>query len=198
MSDLTDREQRSVRTTPLFLRVRAGCSWEPVAKALHVDFVDEASGGAAFAESASRRLVRDDRLLSTSTATCLTWPNASIGTRSARMSKIETYTKQNRMPFVYSDKPNPPPTEEPIVKVGDHVITNGPWVEPQKATVLDVSSDHGTVWVDVPGPGGDRTAIGVHRIESIRRGADRWTRSYPKTAKQLNAEIASILQGKIK
>jgi transcriptional regulator with XRE-family HTH domain len=34
---LTDREQRSVRTTLLFLRVRAGGAWEPVAKALHVE-----------------------------------------------------------------------------------------------------------------------------------------------------------------
>lgn len=114
------------------------------------------------------------------------------------MSKIKTYTKQNRMPFVYSDKPDPPPTEEPIVKVGDHVITNGPWTTPQKATVLEVSNDHGTVWIDVPGPGGDRTAIGIHRIESIRRGTDHWTRSSPKSAKQLKAEIAHILQGKIK
>ena len=37
MSDLTDREQRAVRTTILFLRVRAGGAWEPVAKALHVE-----------------------------------------------------------------------------------------------------------------------------------------------------------------
>jgi len=37
VSDLTDREQRSVRTTLLFLRVRAGGAWEPVAKALHVE-----------------------------------------------------------------------------------------------------------------------------------------------------------------
>ena len=37
VSDLTDREQRSVLTTLLFLRVRAGGAWEPVAKALHVE-----------------------------------------------------------------------------------------------------------------------------------------------------------------
>ena len=37
MSDLTAKEQRSVRTTLLFLRVRAGGAWEPVAKALHVE-----------------------------------------------------------------------------------------------------------------------------------------------------------------
>ena len=37
MSDLTAREQRSVRTTLLFLRVRAGGAWEPVARALHVE-----------------------------------------------------------------------------------------------------------------------------------------------------------------
>jgi transcriptional regulator with XRE-family HTH domain len=37
VSDLTDREQRSVRTTLLFLRVRAGGAWEPVARALHVE-----------------------------------------------------------------------------------------------------------------------------------------------------------------
>ena len=37
MSDLSDREQRSVRTTLLFLRVRAGGAWEPVARALHVE-----------------------------------------------------------------------------------------------------------------------------------------------------------------
>jgi hypothetical protein len=37
VSDLTDREQRSVRTTLLFLRVRAGGAWEPVAKVLHVE-----------------------------------------------------------------------------------------------------------------------------------------------------------------
>jgi len=37
VSDLTDKEQRSVRTTLLFLRVRAGGAWEPVAKALHVE-----------------------------------------------------------------------------------------------------------------------------------------------------------------
>ncbi|MBA2720763.1 MAG: hypothetical protein H0U52_16210 [Chloroflexi bacterium] len=111
---------------------------------------------------------------------------------------ISTYTKQNRMPYAYSDKPDPPPTEEPIVKVGDRVVTNGPWAEPQEGTVLEVSSDHGTVWVDVPGPGGDRTAIGVHRVESITRDADHWTRPTPKTAKQLDAEIAAALQGKLK
>jgi len=37
VSDLTEREQRSVRTTLLFLRVRAGNAWEPVARALHVE-----------------------------------------------------------------------------------------------------------------------------------------------------------------
>jgi len=37
VSDLTVREQRSVRTTLLFLRVRAGGAWEPVVKALHVE-----------------------------------------------------------------------------------------------------------------------------------------------------------------
>jgi hypothetical protein len=37
MSDLTSKEQRSVRTTLLFLRVRAGGAWEPIAKALHVE-----------------------------------------------------------------------------------------------------------------------------------------------------------------
>jgi transcriptional regulator with XRE-family HTH domain len=37
VSELTDREQRSVRTTLLFLRVRAGGAWEPVARALHVE-----------------------------------------------------------------------------------------------------------------------------------------------------------------
>jgi transcriptional regulator with XRE-family HTH domain len=37
VSDLTDREQRAVRTTLLFLRVRAGGAWEPVARALHVE-----------------------------------------------------------------------------------------------------------------------------------------------------------------
>jgi len=37
VSDLTAKEQRSVRTTLLFLRVRAGGAWEPVAKALHVE-----------------------------------------------------------------------------------------------------------------------------------------------------------------
>src|SRR5690606_24359328 len=35
MSDLTSKEQRSVRTTLLFLRVRSGGVWEPVAKALN-------------------------------------------------------------------------------------------------------------------------------------------------------------------
>lgn len=35
MSDLTDREQRAVRTTLLFLRVRSGGVWEPVARALN-------------------------------------------------------------------------------------------------------------------------------------------------------------------
>lgn len=37
MSDLTAKEQRSVRTTLLFLRVRAGGTWEPVARALHIE-----------------------------------------------------------------------------------------------------------------------------------------------------------------
>lgn len=37
MSDLTDKEQRSVRTTILFLRGRAGGAWEPVARALHIE-----------------------------------------------------------------------------------------------------------------------------------------------------------------
>jgi hypothetical protein len=37
VSDLTAKEQRSVRTTLLFLRVRAGGAWEPVARALHVE-----------------------------------------------------------------------------------------------------------------------------------------------------------------
>jgi len=37
VSDLTTKEQRSVRTTLLFLRVRAGNAWEPVARALHVE-----------------------------------------------------------------------------------------------------------------------------------------------------------------
>lgn len=37
VSDLTDKEQRAVRTTLLFLRVRAGGAWEPVARALHVE-----------------------------------------------------------------------------------------------------------------------------------------------------------------
>jgi transcriptional regulator with XRE-family HTH domain len=36
MSDLTTKEQRAVRTTLLFLRVRAGGEWEPVAKALRM------------------------------------------------------------------------------------------------------------------------------------------------------------------
>ena len=31
MSDLTSKEQRAVRTTLLFLRVRAGGSWAPLA-----------------------------------------------------------------------------------------------------------------------------------------------------------------------
>jgi hypothetical protein len=92
------------------------------------------------------------------------------------MSKISTYTKQNRMPFSYSDLADPHPTDEPIVKVGDRVVTNGPWVEAHVGTVLEVSSDHGTVLIDVPGPGGDRTAIGVYCVESITRGADHWTR----------------------
>ena len=34
MNDLTAGEQRAVRTTLLFLRVRAGGAWEPVARAL--------------------------------------------------------------------------------------------------------------------------------------------------------------------
>lgn len=37
MNELTSKEQRAVRTTLLFLRVRAGGTWEPVAKALHVE-----------------------------------------------------------------------------------------------------------------------------------------------------------------
>ena len=36
MNELTPKEQRSVRTTLLFLRVRSGGAWAPVAKALHV------------------------------------------------------------------------------------------------------------------------------------------------------------------
>ena len=35
MSDLTEKEQRAVRVTLRFLRVRSGGVWEPVAKALH-------------------------------------------------------------------------------------------------------------------------------------------------------------------
>jgi hypothetical protein len=37
MSDFTSKEQCAVRTTLLFLRVRAGGAWEPIAKALHVE-----------------------------------------------------------------------------------------------------------------------------------------------------------------
>jgi hypothetical protein len=37
MNELTSKEQRAVRTTLLFLRVRAGGAWAPVAKALHVE-----------------------------------------------------------------------------------------------------------------------------------------------------------------
>lgn len=73
---------------------------------------------------------------------------------------IETFTKHNRMPFVYSDIPDPPSTIEPIVEVGDLV------------------DDHGSIWVDVLGNAGwGWTAIGVHRIETIMRGYERWTRN---------------------
>ena len=37
MSDLTAKELRSVRTTRLFLHVRAEGAWEPVTKALHIE-----------------------------------------------------------------------------------------------------------------------------------------------------------------
>lgn len=90
---------------------------------------------------------------------------------------IETFTKRNPMPFAYSDLPDMPDTIEPIALVGDVVVTNGPWNVPQHCTVLEVSANHCTVWVDVAGPGGDRTAIGVHRIQSIAREGLRWTRS---------------------
>jgi hypothetical protein len=93
---------------------------------------------------------------------------------------IETFIKKNRPPFSHSDLPPFPDTVEPIVLVGDEVTIQGVWSGPDVAgKVVDVSPDGGSVWVDVKPvitPGGGPAVVAVHRIETIKRGDETWTR----------------------
>ena len=63
MSDLTDKEQRAVRTTLLFLRVRSGGVWKPVAKALNTKANSISKTVAGSMEVSASLAVRVARLL---------------------------------------------------------------------------------------------------------------------------------------
>ena len=63
MSDLTDKEQRAVRTTLLFLRVRSGGVWAPVAKALNTKANNISKTVAGSLEVSASLAVRVARLL---------------------------------------------------------------------------------------------------------------------------------------
>lgn len=94
------------------------------------------------------------------------------------MSKIKTKVVKRRMPYAYSDRPDPPPTVEPVLRIGDKVVLDY-WTTPVPGVVKDVDEEGKLAWfkvpVAVPG-GGDTIALGVHRVIEVVRGNDRWVR----------------------
>ena len=93
------------------------------------------------------------------------------------MNNVGTFERICRMPYAYSDLPDPLPTIEPICLAGDVVVLDGPWRDHQAVAIREVSDDRGTIWVDITAASDHCAAVGVHRVIEIRRdGADPWTR----------------------
>lgn len=95
---------------------------------------------------------------------------------------IETFTCPHRMPYAYSNQPDPPSTTEPVVLAGDEITIDGPLVgDPVTGTVREVAVDGRLIWISTPGiawPGGSEVGVvGVHRVIAVKRGDEVWRRS---------------------